>query len=187
MRAKQHHTKYFGDLGLIKVMADLTEKGWLCFLPVAEHLAVDLIAIKRRRDNTDRILRIQAKYNSGEELKRASNGIKYTNDDFDYYAIYLSTVNAVIYVKSDWTCSVFATSLRKGYTGFFWWKDFTKIKSKCPAKRTTVELGAIPTADTSRKPRYKIEWPNDTKLQRLILKYPLMRLAPILGGVRQRH
>lgn len=181
MRAKRHHTKHFGDLGLIKIMADLAEKGWACFLPVSEHLAVDLIATKRMKNGIDRIIRIQAKYTSGEEVRKVSNSTRYDESDFDYYAVYMARLDKVLYVKSDWPATVIATEHRKGYTGFYWWKDFRKIKSECPCKRTYAEMGYIPTADTSRSPDTKIEWPDDDRLQRMILKYPLTSLGKKLG------
>lgn len=181
MRARKHHTKHFGDLGLIKIMADLAERGWACFLPVSEHLAVDLIATKQMKSGENRILRIQAKYTSGEEIRKSSNNIRYNVSDFDYFAIYMVAVDAVVYVKSDWPPTVIATDFRKGYQSFYWWEDFTKIRTKCPTKKNYIDLGFTPTADTRRYQDTKIEWPDDDRLQRLILKYPLTKLGKRLG------
>ena len=42
-----HHTKTKGDLGVAKVIADLTEKGLDVLTPFSEHLPFDLAAYKK--------------------------------------------------------------------------------------------------------------------------------------------
>ena len=181
MRARKHHTKHFGDLGLIKIMADLAEKGWSCFLPVSEHLAVDLIATKRTVSGSDKIIRIQAKYAGSDTISKRTNNVRYDPTEFDYFAVYMASVDAVVYLKSEWSTSVIATEFRKGFTGFYWWEDFRKIQKHCPVKRTYADFGYTPTADTCRQQTSKIEWPDDDRLQRLILKHPLTLLGKRLG------
>ena len=38
-----HHTKDKGDLGLTKIISDLTEKEFKVLLPISEHLPFDLV------------------------------------------------------------------------------------------------------------------------------------------------
>jgi len=96
-----HVTKDKGDLGTIIAMADLTEKGYTILAPVvSEHLPFDFIAYK---DNV--FYRIQSKYSSLGAVsnirhwndKNGTHKIKYLENSFDYYAIYLPDVKKVVY------------------------------------------------------------------------------------------
>jgi hypothetical protein len=62
---KHHHTKEKGDLGVAKVIADLTEQGFVCLLPMSEHQDFDLVAYKQG----GQYIRVQVKYRS------ARNGV----------------------------------------------------------------------------------------------------------------
>lgn len=46
---RYHHTKNKGDLGAIKAMADMAEKGWSVFVPLSEHEAFDFVAYREGR------------------------------------------------------------------------------------------------------------------------------------------
>jgi PD-(D/E)XK endonuclease len=43
---KTHHTKTKGDLGVLKAIADLCEKGYLVCFPMSEHAPFDLVIYK---------------------------------------------------------------------------------------------------------------------------------------------
>ena len=60
----EHHTKNKGDLAVAKTIADLTEKGYDIFLPLSEHLPIDLIAHK-----SGEIYRIQVKHRASGFLE----------------------------------------------------------------------------------------------------------------------
>ena len=47
-----------GNIGLIKVIADLYSKGYHCFTPFDDHCAVDLIALDKNGKHTDYKLNI---------------------------------------------------------------------------------------------------------------------------------
>jgi hypothetical protein len=53
----KHHTKTKGDLGVLKVAADLAEQDFLILHPLTEHASFDLVAYKNNK-----FLRIQVKY-----------------------------------------------------------------------------------------------------------------------------
>ena len=53
----KHHTKYKGDLGVLKAQVDLYEKGYMILLPQTEHAPFDLVIYKDRN-----FKRVQVKY-----------------------------------------------------------------------------------------------------------------------------
>lgn len=105
-----HHTKDKGDLGLVMIIADLTKKNYHCFLPIAEHLSTDLIALT---DDCKRMIRFQVKYISADERNRVNIQLKNVRYDtvkgkfaafrtdlstFDYYAVYCPTTGLCYYI-----------------------------------------------------------------------------------------
>ena len=108
-----HHTKAKADIGLAKVISDLTIKGHTPCIPLSEHQPYDIVAV----DDKGKVLKLQVKYatlktNGTIEVRfRTSwadkNGthIKhYSKDDFDYYAIYCPEKDVVLYVPNSPTC-----------------------------------------------------------------------------------
>ncbi|MDP2913526.1 MAG: group I intron-associated PD-(D/E)XK endonuclease, partial [Candidatus Omnitrophota bacterium] len=53
-----HHTKAKADIGLAKVISDLTIKGYIPCIPLSEHQPYDIVAIK---DN-GKAIKLQVKY-----------------------------------------------------------------------------------------------------------------------------
>ena len=96
-----------GNIGLIKVMADLYSKGYHCFTPFDDHSPVDLISL----DKTGQVCRLQVKYRSLSEKRNhyelsarsVVNGkvIPIDRNLIDGWAIYLSDVDKVIYIPID--------------------------------------------------------------------------------------
>ena len=96
-----------GNIGLIKVMADLYSKGYHCYTPFDDHSPVDLISM----DDTGRVRRLQVKYRSLNEKRNhyelsarsVVNGktIPINRDLIDGWAVYLSNVDTVIYIPID--------------------------------------------------------------------------------------
>ena len=93
-----------GNIGLIKVMADLYSKGYHCFTPFDDHSPVDLITL----DKTGKIIRLQVKYRSLSEKRNhyelsatsVVNGKAKPIDRnlIDGWAIYLSNADKVVYM-----------------------------------------------------------------------------------------
>src|SRR5688572_9669716 len=54
---RYHHTKNKGDLGVVKAIADMVDKGWRILLPMSEHDPYDFVAY-----DGERFVRVQAKY-----------------------------------------------------------------------------------------------------------------------------
>lgn len=96
-----------GNIGLIKVMADLYSKGYHCFTPFDDHSPVDLITL----DNTGNVRRLQVKYRSISEKRKhyelsarsVVNGkvIPIDRSLIDGWAVYLADEDKVIYLSLD--------------------------------------------------------------------------------------
>lgn len=110
---KLHHTKFKADIGVAKVIADLTVKGYVPCVPLSEHQPYDLVVIL----DSKKAIRLQVKYatlnsNGTVDVKfRTSwadrNGTHtkhYTEDAFDYYAIYCPEKETVLYVPNSTDC-----------------------------------------------------------------------------------
>jgi hypothetical protein len=93
-----------GNIGLIKVMADLYSKGYHCFTPFDDHSPVDLISL----DNTGKARRLQVKYRSLNKnrnhyeisARSVVNGktIPIDRNLIDGWAIYLADIDTVVYM-----------------------------------------------------------------------------------------
>ncbi len=102
----KHHTKDKGDLGVAKVIADLTEKEFKILTPLSEHLPFDLVIYKNFE-----FKRVQVKYKSSKEnviridLRSCwsdKNGSHSSNPDgkeIDIIAIYCPETNTCYYIK----------------------------------------------------------------------------------------
>ena len=94
-----------GNIGLIKVMADLYSKGYHCFTPFDDHSPVDLITL----DNTGNVRRLQVKYRSISEKRKhyelsarsVVNGkvVPIDRSLIDGWAVYLADEDKVIYLS----------------------------------------------------------------------------------------
>ncbi len=108
-----HHTKYKGDVGLAKVIADLATKGYVSCIPLSEHQSYDIVVITE----TGKALKLQVKFaslksNGTVEVrfrsswadKRGTHIRHYSKEEFDYYAIYCPEKNVVLYVPNSSDC-----------------------------------------------------------------------------------
>lgn len=108
-----HHTKSKADIGVAKVVADLTEKGCIPCIPLSEHQTYDLVAVL----SNNRIVRLQVKYtglkrNGTIVVKSRTNWVdkkglhsrRYRSTDFDYYALYCPEKGKVLYIPNDSVC-----------------------------------------------------------------------------------
>ena len=188
-----HHTKDKGDLAAVIVIADLTKKGYSCFIPVvSEHLPFDIIAYL---DGVS--LRIQAKYSSGGKAsgktvwsdKNGAHVKSYGANDFDYYGLYLPDIDKVIYPSIKFAGCRFSTSVPNSATSFYWWEDFstfTKEATKKTYKNFGVELTKRKYAITDKasaaffKSR-KVIRPSKDELNALLWEKPTIEIAKLFG------
>lgn len=108
-----HHTKHKGDIGLTKVISDLTEKGYVPCIPLSEHQPYDLVVVV---DN-GYVAKLQVKYATLKENgtievrfrrnwadKYGTHTEPYNSEEFDYYAIYCPEKNEVLYIPNSPDC-----------------------------------------------------------------------------------
>lgn len=135
-----HHTKTKADVGLAKVIVDLTLKGYTPCLPLSEHQPYDIVAVDKR-GNT---FKLQVKYatlkdNGTLEVRfrrswadRNGSHIKhYTKDEFDYYAIFCPNQDVVLYVPNSPKCPKairFSKSANHQKKNINWFNDYLVIK-----------------------------------------------------------
>jgi hypothetical protein len=135
-----HHTKAKADIGLAKVISDLTTKGYIPCIPLSEHQPYDIVAIGKNGV----ALKLQVKYatlksNGTVEVRfRTSwtdkNGthIKhYSKDEFDFYAIYCPEKDAVIYIPNTPGCPKavrFEKTANNQSCNVKWANDYLKLE-----------------------------------------------------------
>lgn len=135
-----HHTKVKADIGVTKVIADLTQKGHVPCIPLSEHQPYDVVVILR----DGKAVKLQVKYatllsNGVIEVKfRTSWADKhgthmrtYKKQDFDYYAIYCPDREVVLYVPNSTNCPKVIRFNRPGnnQTKYVKWaSDYLDIK-----------------------------------------------------------
>jgi hypothetical protein len=92
----QHHTKTFGDLGVLKAKIDLLKKGFVTCTPDTEHSPFDLVAWKnnkcitvqvKARNKTSRG-NIEVNFRSSWADKNGSHTVHVDKDAIDLYCVY---------------------------------------------------------------------------------------------------
>lgn len=81
----RHHTKDKGDIGVLKAMADLGQKGWIIMNPLTEHAPFDLVAYK-----DSKFIRVQVKY---RELKDGSVRVRLASTWNDIHGRHVVPMN----------------------------------------------------------------------------------------------
>lgn len=119
-----HPTKAKGDIAAAKAILDLVDKGYSVLTPVvSEHLRFDLVAYK-----DGRFYRIQVKYAAKNGIKDHTiysdrggwHENKYEPDDFDFYAVYLPSIDRVVYPSIKFGGCYISTKVPNSPTPFYW-------------------------------------------------------------------
>jgi hypothetical protein len=108
-----HHTKVKADIGLGKVIVSLTMMGFVPCIPLSEHQPYDIVAVAKDGSTC----KIQVKYaglkkNGTIDVhfrrswadSKGSYTKAYSEDEFDFYAIYCPEKEVVLYVANDKNC-----------------------------------------------------------------------------------
>lgn len=194
-----HHTKDKGDLAVVKTMADLTEKGYIVFTTISEHLPFDLIAYDKINQKS---IRIQVKHsktgfvkpNTGWSDKTGYHFKMYNNTDFDYYAIYLPDKNVICYPSIKFMGVSLRFELPKSATPFYWYEDFLDFTDNAE-KKNFIDLGISLLKPIRKKlnktsgriesiPRphkRKVVRPSKEELLKMIWEKPMVVLAKEFG------
>ncbi len=196
-----HHTKTKGDLGLIKTILDLTEKGYEVFTPLSEHTRADLVAI----DQDGYCYRIQVKYSSNNYLanksiwadKNGNHVTFYKENDFDYYALYIPQIDKVLYPSIKYGGATIVTTIPMSGFSFYWWEDFinftdnaekrslkdfpekeSEFKLKCSEKFKQIYKRLGPEEIQRRR---KVIRPSKEELFKLVWEKPTTLIAKDFG------
>lgn len=139
MYHKDHITFRKGNIALTKVVADLTEKGYDVLLPMCEQLPFDLVVHKQGR-----FLRLQVKYSSPKKKGGGhtvcnrkyqpwlNSSTVYPLDVFDYYAVYLSDVNKIIYPSIKMGGLTIRTTVPNAPAPYHWYENFFEFTDDLP-------------------------------------------------------
>ena len=145
------------NIALTKAIAALTIKGYKIYVPLMEYNdPFDLLASK-----DGKVLKFEVKYLSEnrpipKEMNQYSpKGAavkikKYQSKDFDYFAIYLSSIDIVIFPGIKFKGYKIRTSIPNSATPFYWYEDFLDLTDKVE-KKNCFDFGQPPT----RKGRIK--------------------------------
>ncbi len=178
-------TKRKGDLGATKVILDLVEKGYVIFTPlVCESLPFDIAAYK-----DGKMYRIQCKYSSDGFVKsktswadkNGSHTRKYLDTDFDYYGIYLPTIDKVVYPSVKLKGITIAIEKPDSAQHFNWWEDFlefTDVAKKRSYKDFGYELSSKGKDNISAR---KVIRPTKEKLYEMLWEKPTSIVAKEFG------
>jgi hypothetical protein len=184
--------KLKGDIGAIQVIADLAKKGYVILTPiVCEALPFDIIAYK---DGVS--TRIQCKYSSDGVAQSKTNWSdkngthikKYTDNDFDYYGLYIPSIDRVVYPSVKMRGAKIVTEVGNSPTPFYWWEDFTEF-TDVAVKKTYRDFGKELTksantrhySEDSRVKYRKVTRPTKEELKTLLWEIPTQRLAEKYG------
>ena len=135
-----HHTKFKADIGVAKVIGDLTVKGYVPCIPLSEHQPYDVVAISKKGD----AFKLQVKYaslksNGTVEVRFRSswadrNGTHirhYRKEDFDFYAVYCPEKDSVLYIPNDPKCPKairFEKAINNQNLHVKWADDYLKLE-----------------------------------------------------------
>lgn len=183
-------TKLKGDVGATQVIADLSKKGFVIFTPVVcESLPFDIVAYK-----DGKFIRIQCKYSAGGSVPKATswadkNGShikKYSDNDFEYFGIYLPDIDKVIYPSVKFKGSIIATKVRNSATPFYWWEDFVNLTDFAEKKtykdfNISLQNNMTKKCIESHLKSRKVERPSKEDLHKLLWEMPTQKIAKIYG------
>lgn len=179
-----------GDIAVIKIMADLMQKGYDVLTPtISAHLPFDIVAHKNGI-----FTKIQAKYStSGFVVKRRihynSEGVQHKNyakNDFDYYGVYLPDIDKVVYPSISMGGITIASILPNSAAKFYWWEDFSSFTDKAD-KHSFKEFGVkivqriTEKRKASWKKQEKVAQLSKKDLKKLLWEKPTTQIAKALG------
>lgn len=180
-----HITKDKGDLAVVKTIADLNEKGFVCFTPIAcEHLPFDLIAYKDCKT-----YRIQVKHSTGGDVrsktswtdKKGNHQKRYNDNDFDYYAIYLPEIKTVVYPGIKLRGIVIRHTVPNAPNKFHWFEDYINFTDENIVKTYKDFNHKLLRKSSPRLKNRKVERPQKKELEKLLWEMPTEHIADKFG------
>lgn len=94
-----------GNIGLLKVINDLYDKGFHCYLPFDDYSVVDCIAMNKEGKSFKLQVKFRSKNEYGSYEFHASSVINgkrvlVTKDIIDFWAIYLADLDKIVYISN---------------------------------------------------------------------------------------
>lgn len=181
-----HIKKEKGDLAVAETIRDLTRKEYKIFTPTfSEHLPIDIIAYK-----AGKCFRIQVKYNSEGLIenethwndKNGTHTKAYLESDFDYYAIYIPSLDKVLYPSIKFGGAKITTTVPNSATPFYWWEDFINFTDNVSKKTfrdfdKKIVQNVTEQVINSRINQRKVSRPSKEELEKLLWQYPSSQIA----------
>jgi hypothetical protein len=169
-------TNQKGDIGLAKTICRCVELGYEVFTPISDHPRCDLICIV----NND-TKKIQVKYSSNGLCKNGSvvrDGTKkpYTQEEIDYYAIYLSEVDRVVFIPQELGVNIIRYKEPERNYLVWWYEDFFEIDNRQKNKQKRGEDKYTPKPKTR-----KVDRPSKDTLEKEVWEIPSVKLAKKYG------
>ncbi len=151
-----HHTKTKGDLAQAKIQLDLIEKGYEVYTSTSEHSRADLVVVAP--DGS--VKKIQCKYSIDGNCRAITtwsdkNGIHtkpYLKTDFDYYALYIPSIDRVVYPSNNFMgCTIQTVRPTNKGVEYYWWEDFVNFTDTANKIKYTSIQENIPSLDELKK------------------------------------
>jgi len=185
-------TEIKSHIAVMKAKLRLLEQGYFVFESDVDYrLPYDFII----SDAQGMLKKIQVKYSTDgvivgstgyQSLKENRHKmVKYVESDFDYYALYLPTIDKVVFPSVKFAGKSIADTVRDANTPFYWYEDFLAL-TDVANKRTCYDFGHVPTFLTKRKgvqrpDRYKVQRPTKDQLERLLWEMPTVAIGRQYG------
>ncbi len=141
-----------GSIALVQVKLDLIKKGWIPLVSEIEQLPFDLVAFN---PTTNAFVKIQIKYSSTKRARvnntkrnpRNKKTFKYSEDEFECYALFLEEKNCVLYLPFSMGGKNISTEINRKGISFNWWEDFLDFDlTKTYKKKTCKDFNIEPIA-----------------------------------------
>lgn len=185
-------TEIKSNIAIIKAKLALLEMGFFVFDSEVDYrLPYDLLATNDQHQvykfqvkySSDGVLQGETGYQSVKENRHVR--VKYSETDFDYYAVYLPDVDTVVFPSVKFAGKTIATTIRNANTPFYWYEDFVCLTDDA-IKRTCYDFGQEPTFVTerrgsSRPDQYKVKRPSKDELEILLWSKPTTIIAEQYG------
>ena len=164
------NTNYKGDLAQAKIILELIKMGYDVYTPLSDHPKADLVA-----KNKDGIISIQCKYSSNGIIRNYTTcnkkQIKYSKGDFDFFAVYLPSIEVIVYSPIELGSITINTKIPNTYGNFWWYEDFLTIKNSGHKQKSLEDF------KINRSPKINLEarkkWPTEEELKELIEEMPM--------------
>ena len=137
---------------------------------------------------------IQCKYSSNGTIsgktswsdKNGNHEKKYSEDDFDYYGIYLPSIDKVVYPSIKFRGAKIATEVGNSATPFYWWEDFQHLTDSAEKKtykdfNSKIRHSKTEASIKSRVKSRRVERPSKEELEKMLWEVPTTEIAKSYG------